>query len=313
MLNTFQMLDAQVALGFLVEQTSSIEAQVWRQPLADITYQDIIPVDYSANPWATSVTFYSMEGYGNAQWFNATSYDIPNADVKRSQFQTPIYMAAVGYEYNIEEISQAAMLGMNLTSDKAFYARRAFEEFSENIAFQGDATKGFNGLINYPTVTATAVTGGTWQANVTAGTVQNIITQINTALTGIVTGTNTVSYADTILLPVAHFNLLANTPVNAVNSMSLLEWILRYNSTTASTGRPITIRMMRQLDNAGAGGTDRMLVYRRSPEVLKMHIPMPLRFFAPQQIALTFKVPGIFRLGGLDIRRPLEVAYWDGI
>jgi hypothetical protein len=44
-----------------------------------------------------------------------------------------------------------------------------------------------------------------------------------------------------------------------------------------------------------------------------MHVPMPLRFFAPQQIAITFKVPGIFRLGGLDIRRPREVGYWDGI
>lgn len=313
MLNTFQLLDAQVALGFVVEQTSSIETQVWRQPLPDITYPDIIPVDYSANPWATSVTFYSMEGVGQAAWFNANSYDIPNADVKRSQFQTPVFMAAAGYEYNIEEVSQASMLGMNLTSDKAFYARRAFEEFTENIAFNGDVTKGFSGIINYPTVTATAVTGGTWQANVTAGTIQNIITQINVALASIVTGTNTVSYADTILLPVAQYLLLANTPLNAVNSMSLLEWIMRYNSTTASTGRPITIRMMRQLDNAGAGGTDRMVVYRRSPDVLKMHIPMPLRFFAPQQIALTFKVPGIFRLGGLDVRRPLEVAYWDGI
>jgi hypothetical protein len=58
----------------------------------------------------------------------------------------------------------------------------------------------------------------------------------------------------------------------------------------------------------------RMIVYKRDPQVLKMHIPMPHRFLPPWQTApLVFTVPGIFRLGGLEIRRPSAVRYVDGI
>jgi hypothetical protein len=41
---------------------------------------------------------------------------------------------------------------------------------------------------------------------------------------------------------------------------------------------------------------------------------MPHRFMEPwKAAALRYEVPGIFRLGGLDIRRPKEVVYVDGI
>ena len=57
-----------------------------------------------------------------------------------------------------------------------------------------------------------------------------------------------------------------------------------------------------------------MVAYRRSPEVLKMHVPMPFRFLPAWQVGpILFEVPGIFRLGGVDIRRPKSVRYLDGI
>jgi hypothetical protein len=57
-----------------------------------------------------------------------------------------------------------------------------------------------------------------------------------------------------------------------------------------------------------------MIAYRRDPQVLKLHIPMPHRFLGVYQDGpLHWVVPGVFRLGGLDIRRPLEVKYRDGI
>ena len=57
-----------------------------------------------------------------------------------------------------------------------------------------------------------------------------------------------------------------------------------------------------------------MVAYRRSPDVLKLHMPMPHRFFPVFQSGpFRWDVPGLFRLGGVDIRRPLEVAYIDGI
>jgi hypothetical protein len=45
-----------------------------------------------------------------------------------------------------------------------------------------------------------------------------------------------------------------------------------------------------------------------------MHIPMIHRFLPVWQTGpITFDIPGIFRLGGLEIRRPGSVRYVDGI
>ncbi|MFH0083619.1 major capsid family protein, partial [Pseudomonas aeruginosa] len=102
--------------------------------------------------------------------------------------------------------------------------------------------------------------------------------------------------------------------VNEQGLESILTYLQRNNVYTAQTGRPLMIKGLNGLDTAGAGGTARMISYRRDPSVLKMHIPMPHRFLQVYQAGpIRWEVPGIFRLGGVDIRRPAEVRYTDGI
>jgi hypothetical protein len=57
-----------------------------------------------------------------------------------------------------------------------------------------------------------------------------------------------------------------------------------------------------------------MVAYRRDPSVVKMYMPMPFRFLPVWQTGpIIFEVPGIFRLGGVDVRRPKAMRYVDGI
>ena len=134
-------------------------------------------------------------------------------------------------------------------------------------------------------------------------------------MTGIFTGTLGGEIADTLLLPYSVLLDLSTRRIDAVNQTTILEWIERNNIYTRTTGQPLTIRgVFGYLDTAGASSTKRMVAYRRSPEVLKMHMPMPFRFLQPWQTGpIKFDVPGIFRLGGVDIRRPKSVRYLDGI
>jgi hypothetical protein len=45
-----------------------------------------------------------------------------------------------------------------------------------------------------------------------------------------------------------------------------------------------------------------------------MHIPMPHQFLQAREAGpLIFDVPGIFRLGGIEIRRPSAFRYSNGI
>jgi hypothetical protein len=50
------------------------------------------------------------------------------------------------------------------------------------------------------------------------------------------------------------------------------------------------------------------------PDAVKMHIPMPFRFLpAWPTEPIKFGAPGLFRLGGVDIRRTKAVRYLDVI
>ncbi|BAT65076.1 DUF2184 domain-containing protein [Pseudomonas aeruginosa] len=309
-MSRFKLLDAQAALGFVLSQTSYIERQVNEVVYPDIQYPGLIPVDTSAPEWIKTVTFFSMDKVGKADWVNGNADDIPLASTERSKFESSVHMAGIGYGYGLEEISQAQMLGISLTADDAMAARRAYEEMVDRVALQGDASKGFSGFFNYPGVTAASAVTGNWAA----ATADQILADVNTALTLQAAGTLYTSFADTLLLPYDKFLLISTKKVSDLATMPILAYLQQYNVYTAQTGRPLTIRGLRGLNTAGAGGTARMITYRRDPQVLKMHIPMPHRFLPVFQAGpIRWEVPGIFRLGGVDIRRPAEVRYTDGL
>lgn len=317
-MNAHIMQDAQqVAMSFLIRQATLIEPTVYAIKYQDIQYASLIPVDTSAPEWIQSVTYFSMDSVGQAQWFNGNAHDVPKVELTREKFETTVSMAAIGYGYNIEELGTAQLLGMNLSNDKASTARRAAEEKIDLVAFVGDAAKGFTGLVNASTPTATtAPADGTGSATTFASkTPDQILRDINGQLTGIFTGTLGAELADTLLLPYSVLLDISTRRIDAVNQTTILEWVKRNNIYTLTTGQELTIRgVFGYLDTSGAGSTKRMVAYRRSPEVLKFHMPMPFRFLPAWQTGpIKFDVPGIFRLGGVDIRRPKAVRYLDGI
>lgn len=315
------IVDAQAALGFVTSQTAHIEAQVVEVQYPDIQYQQIIPIDTSANEWAKSIAYFSTNKVGQAGWFHHFAKDIHVADSERSKFEVGVEMADIGYRWSLEEIGQAMMIpGLNLSADRAAAARRAYEEFVDRVALQGDTDKNFSGIVDYPGVStsiaavvtnvALGATGTSW----TIKTADQILEDVNDALTGMYVDSLQIELADTLLLPVRALTLIATKRLNDLSSMTVLQFLQQNNVYSFTTGRALTIRALRGLETVGTGDTGRMVAYRRDPQVIKMHIPMTHRFLPVWQTGpLVFDVPGIFRLAGLEIRRPGAVRYVDGI
>lgn len=302
----------QANLGFVESQTAYVEAGVYRTRYPAIRYPGLIPVDYSAPEWIKTITYYSMDIAGKADWIGDRASDIPVVGTRLAQDETAIQMAGIGYDYGLEEVNQALMLGMNLPGEKAAAARLIYERTVDNLAFTGDTEKGWKGLYNSSAVTAISATNGDWDLGTT--TEDQILADVNELLGGVYTATNEIAMADTLLLPSLKLQKIASTRLGDGNgALTILQFLQQANVYTAETGNPLRIRGARGLNTAGAGGTSRMVAYRNSPEVLKMHIPMRHRFLPVQIVGLTYKVPGIFRLGPLDIRLPKEVRYSDGI
>jgi hypothetical protein len=204
---------------------------------------------------------------------------------------------------------------LNLMVERAAAARRASEEMIDAITFFGDTTKNWTGLTNDANVTiSNAAADGTGSSALWSAKTANLMARdINVILSGVYTASLTTEIADTLLLPPDRFTTLAGSLVTntAVSGLNLVQ---TGNAYTALTGNPLTIRTVRGLETAGAGGIARAIAYRNDPQILKLHLPMPFNFRPPMQVtALRFDVPGIFRTGGVEIRRPKSMRYLDGI
>lgn len=312
-----KLFDASQALSFLTQQAAYIEPEVYRMKYPEIQYPNLIPVDTSAGEYARTIEFYSVGTVGKAEWFHADANDMPRADIEMTAFNAPVAMAGIGYGYNLDELGFAQRVNMNLTAERAIAARRAYEEFMERIVLTGDTAKNWTGLINSAAITpATVPADGTGSSTLwSTKTGDQIARDINDALTIINTGSLGVEYADTLLLPLAQFNLLITKRLGTNGEgITVWEWVQKNNVYTATTGNPLMIRVVRQLSTAGGSSSARMVAYRRDPSIVKLHVPMTHRFLPVWQTGpMRFDVPGVFRTAGVDIRRPGSFAYRDGI
>lgn len=304
-----------LALNFLRTAQNYIEPGIYARQYPDFQYRELVPVDNSAPDWTTAIDFFSMgDDVGEAREFAPDGDDINFVDFKLDQGTSRVVMVGIGYRYNLQELAHAQTYGIRLTDDRADAARRKYEQFVDNLAFLGRAKLGMTGLVNSTSVTAlTAANGVSGTATWATKTPDEILKDVNNVLGVIFTASNGIEQADTILLDQDSYALIATKRLDGTMTTTVLEHIQRANIYTIRTGRPLTIRAVFGLETAGAGSTRRMVAYRRTPDVVKMHVPMPLRWLQAEQRLLKFEVPGIFRVGGVEFRRPGAARYLDGI
>ena len=318
------------ALAFISLQARGINTRAYATRYPEYDFARLIFVETSGNPWAPGVMTFTSSESGKARLLTAYSKDMPKAEVGQAEEMRTFKLAGIGYDYNIEEVNTAlAVVGGTLTDRKAAAARRAYAKYMFNTAITGiPDLPGSTGLTNYTGVTATAApadgTGGvrTWvdAADVGTKTPAQIVRDINIGIVGIFADTYQTELADTVMLPLAAYAYIAQTPYSLTTQETILTFIQRTNLYTLQTGRPLNFVFPPQgvLEAAGtasgATGTGRMVVYKNDPEYVRLHLPMPHQFLPVYQDGWGhFEVPGIFRTGGVEILSTQAVRYIDGI
>ncbi|PWE26715.1 hypothetical protein C4N9_20875 [Pararhodobacter marinus] len=305
----------QVATGFLMPAYYNVEATVYQTKYQAFDYARYLPVITEGSEWARGVLFRSSDIAGKAEFLSGKGFDMPYADVSRDQHLKGFELAGIGYEWSLEEVQTAALEGRQLGNEKAMAARKVAEKRLWDIALTGATEKNWTGLINDGNVPAADVAAnGTGSATFWATkTPDQILADINSAITGIYTETKGTEIADTLLLPSGVMDLLSSTRLTDTG-MTTLAFLRQNNAYTARTGQPLLITEMFELNTADPGGDGRAVVYARSPDVLRFHLPMPHKFLPPfQKSSMTWEVAGIMRTGGTEIRLPKAVRYMDGL
>lgn len=315
--------DAQ-ALSFVTAQAYRINQRVYETRYPDWDFGRLIYVDTEGPEWAPGILTYTSDQTGRAQWQSGYAKDVPLADVNQDMQTKTFHLAAIGYQWNLEEINTTmGFPGASLSDRRARAARLAYTKFMYDLTLKGAPEKGLGGLINYSGVTKIdAPADGTSSARVWVDangvgqkTPAQILRDVNLALMGVWRGTFQTELADTILLPVEAYTYIAGTPYSATTMETILSFIQRTNIYTQQTGQPLTIRTVGELGTGDAAGTGgRMVAYKNDAEYVKLHLPMPHRFLPVWQDGpMSYQVPGIFRTGGVELLTTAAMRYLDQI
>lgn len=309
--------DAQAALPFVIAQGRNIETRVYQRRYPAFNYAAHVPVVTEGQPWAIGTTFFTVDTAGEAKFLSGAGTDMPFNQVTRDQASHDFAMIGSGWEWNLEEINQAALYGVNLNDTKAMSAADKVERLLNDIAMRGSTEKNWTGLLNSTIVSRTdAAATGTGSSTFWANkTVDQILADINGVLSSVRTNTSEVEWADTLRMPPDAFRDLATRRMGAGDGfMTVLEFIRRNNIYTAETGQALDIQPLREARNASQDGGGRLVAYRKDPEVVRFHLPMPRRVLAPRQKSIMgFETGIIARTGGTEIRLPGAFAYLDEI
>jgi len=314
--------DAQAAYPFVVGQGRNIEQRIYTRRYPTFNYAAHVPVVTEGNEWAIGTMFFTVDVAGEAKFISGAANDLPFSNATRDQGTHDFAMIGAGWEWNMEEVNQASLYGIPLSDTKAMAASQNIERLLNTIAMVGSAEKNWKGFVNQTGVQR-ADAGATGGENGGGGTSMfwkhktndEILEDINTVISTVSTESEEVEYADTLRLPPEAFRLLTTRRLGAGDgTLTLMAYVRLNNVYTATTGQALDIQPLRELATASADGGGRMVAYRRDPEVVRFHLPMPRRVLQPRQKSLMgFEQGVIARTGGVEVRLPGAMAYLDEI
>ena len=313
-----QNFDANETL-FLERELTQLRAKMFEVQFPPSLARTFAP---KATDIASSADTYSFKVYkpvGAAKLIAYKSGDIPRVDVVASEVLGKVRPIGAAYGWDINELREAARLGLQLSEVKARAARDFVERgVDECLAFGSLKDEGglypdvgMNGLVNNALVTNLGLLSGhIWvDANevvpVTPTDPALILRDLANMVSVISNVSKDVFKPDTILLPTGHYEYIRQAVFSALTGESILTVFQRNNPQIT------TIAPWYKLNTAGAGGLPRGISYQKDPMILESVIPQEFEVMPPEMHGFEFINNCHARCGGVKIYQPLAMRYTD--
>nr|QNJ59842.1 MAG: major capsid protein [Bacteriophage sp.] len=289
---------------FLQRQLQYIRPQIFQVAYADIKYPTLLPVTTEAGQGAQTFTYRIMDSTGEFKLIADAAHHLPRAHISQVEKSINIRSFGGSFGYTVQELRAAQMANIALQQRRADAVRRAYQEKVESVAMFGQSTVGLAGFFNNSTVDVIAA--HYWFTGTTAcgTTSQEMLELLNYGVCAIINASNMKEQPDTILMAYQDYNKVSTTRNSDSSDVTVLEYFLRTNPYIR------IVQPINQLDmDNSVLNTNRMVVYKRDPQKVQLHIPQPLELFPPQQRGLQFIVPAHARVGGVALYYPKSVIY----
>lgn len=300
--------DAQEGFSFLVSQLAYTEAGIYSRQYTPMQYERLVPLTSEAGEWAETVRYQTYDSVAQGRRASSKPDDINLVDVQVGEKQMGIQPGDIGYHYTAQELAQSAYLRRPLPQARMEAAMDGYRRHMNSVALFGEQE--LQGLFKHTAITKGNAQKGNW---LNGATPDEILSDLNDGLLHVFNSSANNDLPDTIVLPVAHFAHIQSTPRSPNSDMTILEYFLANNLYKSYTGGQLTIVPGFGLDTAGTGNSPRAVYYINRFDRLAMHIPVALRFLAPQLRGRGVFIPGDYRYSGVEVRYKNSQFYQEGI
>lgn len=309
-------LDAAESIWFKRE-LEAIDQRLYETIYPEHKARTLIPTQDGVAEHERVYTYRLFDKVGKARVIGNSADDLPSVSMSGTETSVNIKQLGASYGWDIFEIKAAAATGRPLDRMLADAARFAVDALlDEMLALgteDGAAVHGLTGLLNHASVDATYALstksgGGTTWANGTPDEIASDVTGLMSFVKGRLKDAGGADFSRfTILVPIEQYNLIAQRRMGDGSDTTILRWLLANSPFLES------IESWHRCDGAGAGATDRMVCYPRSPLVVTGLVPMEFTSLPPQERNLRFVINCVASCGGAIVRYPIAMAYADGI
>lgn len=306
--------------AFLVSELEKRDPLI-RKPLTSFTYpRDIVIqsgggwVDYVS---AMSVAYGLTGGSGNGPVTAGGANGVPvvQASVDKGIYKAHVFAAALRVMF--QDMQRANFIGRSLDQMLQDGVRLAYDKHLDQSVYMGLSEYNTTGLVNNADAVESTVADGTsGNGNWVTKTPDEILTDINTALT---TTWAAADYDETaipnhILIPYEEYTYILTTKVTELATETIYDYVMK-NNVASKNGGSLFIGATKWCKGAGTGGTDRMVVYVNHERFVKMDELVPLNrvMSAPNVTSVCYDTAYMANISEVQIMYPQTITYWDNI
>jgi hypothetical protein len=316
------MLDAaavQTGGAFLASELEKLNPKII-EPLSAVTYQEDMPFNEGGG-WVDFTSNFFVD-YGTAaneedSIIGTNTNDIPTSQAAVSKDVFKVWTFAEALKYSYIDMQKSNKVGRDLKKILDGGLRLNYNKMLDKNTYKGITKLGTYGLVNNPNV------GSQLAANNAAGTSrlwkdksgQEILDDVNTLAEAIFAACeyDPSGIPNQLLIPVEDM-IYISRPMTVAGCNSILEYI-KENYFGLNYGVQLVIKGRRWCTGAGAGSTNRMVMYKNDEDVVVTDITVPLMpvmtQFVPTQ--LSYLTPYVSQVGEAKFLRLQPIRYMDGI
>lgn len=278
-------------------------------------FRDVFPVDTAGDFGTMAFETSEIHYIGEARLIGDYVDDLPTADVEMTRSTVPLRVIGSSYEMSFIEEARGQKGMFNIQDARLRSALRAHEITHNRLAFKGAMNWGLSGLINNPAIPLVNVPVGSGGAsdwlNKTPQEIRFDI--VSMAVTTVENATEQDIQPNKFLIAKDRYDYIKVLAYSANDSKSVLKIVIEDLIDQGIINSAMDIMPMKELNDAGVGGTPIMVASRMESEYIAYRLPEEATTLRSKWEGTHWRVPIVSASGGLDVKQPKAHVVVTGI